>query len=367
MFMLRVCAIFSIFALYFYFRYLRYLPLKRTYPLLILALLLSFQLYLFELPDFEIPDGIQVVSRGLLALLCIGGFVQMGLDIVKVLLRLFGIRMGRIAPIIFLPLLGCVTFYGLYHALKVPSVEHITIEYEELPKELKGLKIAVMADPHVGTFFRQDRLDASIELLMAEKPDLIAIVGDAADAPYENITEDVLSFAKLNAPLGVYFVSGNHEYITGYRDWDRFFRSLDNLTVLENAHHNIQLGDVTLNIVGLTDPAGSRFGIDNGPSIKEALEGFDPSGKEYFRILLSHRPGIKENFKAQADLQLSGHTHGGAFYPVNFIIADSNAGYVKGLYEKDYGKIFVGSGLGLWDGLPLRLGTTSQIEILTLQ
>ncbi len=257
----------------------------------------------------------------------------------------------------------------MYQAMRVPPIKNLTIHFKNLPKEFEGLRIAHMSDSHMGKFFRQEWLNKSIDSVLAAKPDIIAITGDAVDAPLIEIINDVSPFARLKAPLGVYFVAGNHEYINDYDPWIKHFRSLDNLVVLENANKSLSIGNYIFNIIGLTDPAATRFN-SAPPDAKLALAGLNAEVAENeFRLLLSHQPGNKENIKIKPSLQLSGHTHGGILFFLKGIVAKANAGYVNGLYENKENtnqKIFVSNGMAIWDGFPMRLGVYSEIVLITL-
>ncbi len=369
MFGLVVGSFFCMFSLYFYLRCFRKIPILKSYLWLPLIIIVCYQGYLLDNRPF-VSDNVLIITRWIMGFLFVGGVFKLLLDIIALFLMIFKMRPARIInstpfTLVFFSLIAFIISYGMYHALKNPSLKQVSIYYEDLPKDLENFKIAMIADPHTGIFYRKERLEKAFEKIMAEKPDLIAIVGDAVDAPFAQTVEDTTPFAKLKAKYGVFFIPGNHEYITGYSQWISHFKKFDNIHVLENAHANIDFENTTLSIFGLLDEIATRFGFEP-PNADKALKNHNPKHED-FRLLLVHRPYHVENEKIQADLQLSGHTHGGAFFPVNYIIAKSNNGYVRGEYETKSGKVFVGTGMGLWDGLPLRIGTTSEIEIITLK
>ncbi len=368
MFWYYISFILSVLAFYFYFRFVKFLPIKRKWWIFAISITSCFQLLIFDrLFPYMFNDEIQLVFRWFLVVTLMGAFIALCYDIIKLILRLFKIQAPvKIYTLIFLPFILITSTFGVYQAVRSPPIKEVTLTFEDLPKELDGLKIAVMADPHIGLFFRKEWLDKAIDKILASQSDLIVIVGDAVDAPFAEIKEDVTPYNRLQAPLGVYAIAGNHEYITGYYNWLNYFSSLPNITLLENAHKNIDFENSTLNIVGLSDPASSRVGLPP-PSLELALKNYNPKHNDVFRLLLVHRPNHSESPKANASLQISGHTHGGAFFPINFIISNANGGFSSGEYQTDHGTVFVSNGMGLWDGVPLRLGFYSQIEIITLE
>ena len=135
------------------------------------------------------------------------------------------------------------------------------------------------------------------------------------------------------------------------------------VTMLENRHVVLTLGDGKLVIAGVTDQQGGRFGF-YATNTEEALRGA-PYGIPV--ILMAHRPETAaENAKAGAALQLSGHTHGGMMPVLDSIVARFNGGYVRGWYDVGPMKLYVSRGTSLWNGFPMRLFDPAEITLLVL-
>jgi len=146
------------------------------------------------------------------------------------------------------------------------------------------------------------------------KPDLIALTGDVADGFPPALRDDVAPLAGLEAPHGKYFVTGNHEYYWDAAGWVRELEGLG-FNALVNRHQVIRHGAGRIVLAGVTDlSSGGLPGHTSDPAA--AVAGAPASD---VRVLLAHQP--KSAFAARAagyDLQLSGHTHGGQYFPFNF-------------------------------------------------
>lgn len=101
--------------------------------------------------------------------------------------------------------------YSVYETIKVPNVRHVTLVYENLPRELKNYTIAQITDTHTGLIFTKAWQEAVVQKIMEQKPNLIVHTGDIGDARPQKIAESLEPLQKLSAPDGVYFVFGNHE------------------------------------------------------------------------------------------------------------------------------------------------------------
>ena len=106
---------------------------------------------------------------------------------------------------------------GLEEALTGPRVVDLTLPFRDLPPELNGLKIVQITDLHIGPMIRQGYVEQVVQHVMALQPDLIAVTGDLADGTTEVLAAQVQPLSQLKAPLGVYFVTGNHGNIIGER------------------------------------------------------------------------------------------------------------------------------------------------------
>lgn len=192
-------------------------------------------------------------------------------------------------------------------------------------------------------------------------PDLIAFTGDLVDGTVGRLSEDVTPLSRLAAPLGAYFVTGNHEYYSGARVWIEEVRRLG-LIVLENEHRIVGRGKGRLLVAGVNDFHAGRFYASHASSPAKALIG---AGRHHTRILLAHQPrSIFETALAGYHLQLSGHTHGGQYYPWQYLVS-LNQPYVSGLHKHRDTWIYISRGTGYW-GPPVRLGAPSEITDIRL-
>jgi predicted MPP superfamily phosphohydrolase len=191
--------------------------------------------------------------------------------------------------------------------------------------------------------------------------DVVALTGDLVDGSVQRLSGDVEPLAGIRARYGRFFVTGNHEYYSGAQSWIRKINHLG-YTVLNNEHHIIGHRGRKILLAGVPDPQAGRFDdaqrSDPGKAISEA----PPVD---LKILLAHQPqSIFAAAKVGFDLQISGHTHGGQFFPWNLAIHLFQP-YVAGLHLHEKTWIYVSRGTGYW-GPPVRLGSPSEITLLRL-
>ena len=218
-----------------------------------------------------------------------------------------------------------------------------------------GLKIVAVSDLHIGYTIGCEELARWVELINAENPDVVLIMGDVADKRARRLEEDGFAeeFHKIRSKYGVYASLGNHEYINDVDESLAFLRG-SGMTVLRDS---VALVDSLFYVVGRddrTNPKRAKLG--------KLTAGLDRSLPV---ILLDHQPyHLEEAEQDGIDLQLSGHTHSGQIWPVSWII--------DAMYEKAHGYLkkgdthyFVSSGLGIWGG-KFRIGTQSEYIVITL-
>lgn len=251
---------------------------------------------------------------------------------------------------------------GVWQAVRIPDVRRIDITLEKLPAELDGLKLVQLTDLHASRLFQATWIRAVVNRTNALNPDLIVITGDLVDGSTIHRAPDVAPLADLKARLGVFAVTGNHEYYSNYINWMKAFRRLG-LNILGNEHALIADRDRALVLAGVTDRVAANFGLPE-PDIGKALSGA-PSDLPV--ILMAHQPkGSPTYANAGVDLQLSGHTHGGQVLGIHWITRMANDGYVSGLYRVGDMQLYVSNGTGLWNGFPVRLGKPSEITEIVL-
>ena len=262
---------------------------------------------------------------------------------------------------LFLLLCGIsLSSFMLYSGLRQPVVRELPIVSSALPFEADNMRIVQLTDLHIDRINRGDKLQRIVEKVNSLAPDLIVITGDVVDGTVQQRGRDVAILQKLRARYGVYGVPGNHEYFSGYAEWMEFFHSI-NLQMLENSSLQLPNG---INLAGITDRAALRRNLPE-PDVKQALQGIDKSA---FTIFLAHRPAYTDiASKLGADLQLSGHTHGGMIYGLDKIVARFNDNFAVGLYQINDMFLYISCGTMIWNGFPFRLGTSSEITLITLK
>jgi len=254
------------------------------------------------------------------------------------------------------------TAYGLSEARRLPVVNEVVLPVRGLPDDCDGFRIAQISDIHVSETIKRDWVRMVVREVNRTSPDMVAFTGDLADGSALRLVAEAAPLADLRAPHGKFFVTGNHEYYSGVLAWTEVVQRLG-FTVLNNEHRIIQNGDGRILIGGVTDYRAGRFFKSHTSSPQAAIVDAPPTD---FKILLAHQPkNIFEASRAGFDLQISGHTHGGQFFPWNYAI-NLVYPFKAGLYHVNNTRMYVNRGTGYW-GPPVRLGAPSEITLLILK
>jgi len=362
----------------------RFRPLKRN--LLWGALFLLFAITLggvmlsraIETPSAPLA-WVAYVSLGLLStlfflvlvrdiiLLIVWGIARLSVPIVRrrsapaVVDRERRAHLMQVTSLGVLGLAGAVTSYGIFEARRRPGIVNITVPIARLPEAFNGFRIVQITDVHAGLTVGREWIERVVEEVQVLKPDLIAFTGDLADGSVVNLRDAVAPFGDLHAPHGRFFVTGNHEYYSGVQQWVEEVRRLG-YDVLLNEHRIIERGGAQLVLGGVTDFTGGRFLPSHRSDPAAAFRGASP---DLVRIFLAHQPKtLRQTDDVQFDLMLSGHTHGGQFFPWHLVTAMDQP-YLSGLHRPNGKWIYVSRGTGYW-GPPVRLGARSEITVVTL-
>ncbi len=231
--------------------------------------------------------------------------------------------------------------------------------HPRLPEGFDGLTVAQVSDVHAGQFMTPDRLEKVRALVCRLSPDMIVFTGDQLDRREVDADLFVQAFAGLTAPLGVYGILGNHDYVAG-RALALAALEAAGITPLVNHRVLIPRGSHGLLLAGVDDADAPRpFGPDFS-----VLQ----SGNGFFKLLLCHQPQLwPEAIRHGADLTLSGHTHGGQISPMGerFSVARLATRFVAGSYVSGSHLLYVSRGVGV-GAVPLRLGTWPEVDLVTL-
>lgn len=239
--------------------------------------------------------------------------------------------------------------YGSYR-FHTPVLVELNIESAK-PKHGKVLNVIAVSDLHLGVQINKSKLQQYVAAINQQKPDLILIAGDITDNSIRPLIEQNMSeeLSQLKATYGVFAVNGNHEFYSEHPNATQELLEKSGITVLRDS---AVLVDNSFYIVGRDDRTNAQR--KDLASLTALLD------TNKTMILLDHQPyALDEAMKNNIDLQISGHTHNGQFFPINFI--------VKRMYELAHGYLqkgnthyYVSSGLGIWGPL-YRIGTQSEI------
>ncbi len=237
-----------------------------------------------------------------------------------------------------------------------PIIRRVRIPIARLGSSMNGYKIVQLSDIHVSATIGKSLVDVLTARVNELAPDLVVVTGDLVDGSVGELGPLLASLRDLRARDGVYFVTGNHEYLSGVDEWVAFASTSLGFRVLRNEH--VAIGGVDgFDLVGVEDQAGDF-------DLARALRGRDPTRPA---ILLAHRPDdVMQAVHHEIDFQISGHTHGGQIAPVGLVLERLRQPYIYGLYAIDATLLYVTSGAGFW-GPPMRLATRAEIVLFELE
>lgn len=251
---------------------------------------------------------------------------------------------------------------GMLIALRGPRVRRLDVPIAGLHPGLEGLRIVQISDLHVGPTLGAAYVRRVVRMANDLAPDLIALTGDIVDGSVARLAPHVASLAGLLPAGRLFLVLGNHEYYSGADPWIVHFRSLG-LRVLLNEHATIEINGARVVVGGVLDPAARLSDPTLSPRPDLAVA---PEAGQAFRLLLAHNPKLAPLAeRAGFDLQLSGHTHAGQFFPWTLAVRLIHAPHVAGLSRRGRMWIYVSAGTGSW-GPPVRFGSDPELTLLRL-
>jgi uncharacterized protein len=270
--------------------------------------------------------------------------------------------------------------YGIISGAHDYRVRRLTVTLPNLPKSFDGIKIGQLSDIHSGSFFNKTAVKGGVEMMLKEKPDLVFFTGDLVNNEASEVKEYMDVFNKLRAPLGVYSVTGNHDY-GDYKSWvseevkQQNFKDLIEshrllgFKLLMNDHHMIEQRGDKLAILGIENWGAGRFAKYG--KIDQAHAGTDDAA---VKLLLSHDPShwdaqVRKDYK-DIDVAFAGHTHGFQFGVElgGFKWSPSQYAYKQwaGLYTENNQHLYVNRGFG-YLGYPGRIGMPPELTIIDLK
>lgn len=249
------------------------------------------------------------------------------------------------------------------HVWEVPYTLHTE-------KQTGTLRVVQFADSHVGTTFDGKGLEKYVEEMQQTNPDVVVITGDFVDddTSKQNMIDACHALSKLNPTYGVYFVFGNHD--KGY--YDPEYRGYDGDDLIKELEKNgvhvlqddVELIDDRFYLIGRQDRSEEQKGGSRA-SMQKLTENLDTSK---YSIVLDHQPHDYDNqAAAKVDLVLSGHTHGGQFFPINYVgewSGENDKTY--GLETRDVTNFIVTSGISDW-AIKFKTGCKSEYVVIDIE
>lgn len=264
-------------------------------------------------------------------------------------------RSPLILSAILITFIFAILIYGTWCAYS-PKVTKYTLSINKQAGTIKHLKVIMLSDIHLGEIVNNSRLTTMVNDINELKPDLVLLPGDIIDSSLAPFIKENMgaNFKRINSKYGVYACFGNHDGMrTPVNEVVKNFENAGIKVLRDTA----VLVDNSFYIIGRDDISLAQITKSKRKPLSELTETLDKSKPI---LLMDHQPrNLKETAQEGVDLEVSGHTHKGQFYPVNFItskIFEIDYGYLK----KDNSNIIVSSGYGTW-GPPIRLGSRSEI------
>jgi len=296
----------------------------------------------------------------LLALVFVGDVVRFAYHIARwvVSAQTWPMLDPRAMSITILAASAVLSLIGFAQA-RHPRTRHVTVPIENLPAALDGYRIVQWSDVHVSPTIQRCFVQKLVDRTNALDADAIAITGDFADGHVSDLAAHIEPLRGLRARDGAFYVTGNHEYYWRADEWCAALESYG-IAFLKNEHRIVERNGARLAFAGVTDPTG------RGTHRQDPERALAGAPSESVKILLSHRPQTATHAdRLGVDLQLSGHTHGGQFFPFNLFIKRFQP-VVSGLHRVGRTWLYVNRGTGYW-GPPSRLAVGGEITVITLR
>jgi len=246
--------------------------------------------------------------------------------------------------------------YGYLEAMNI-RVERFDIKSDKITK---NIRIVQISDVHIGLIVREGKIKKIIEKIKEVNPDILVSTGDLVDAQIDRMNHIAELLKEIKTPYGKFAITGNHEFYAGLNK-ALFFTEKAGFKVLRNA--GVTIEELNINIAGLDDTESARYGLKVNQDKISLLHFFKNKG---FIILLKHRPLIDKELIGYFDLQLSGHTHKGQFFPFSVLTKlyynNNDSGLIK--INKDI-YLYISRGTGTW-GPPVRIFAPPEITVIDL-
>ncbi|GLW29946.1 membrane protein [Actinoplanes regularis] len=249
-----------------------------------------------------------------------------------------------------------ITGYGIRTATSAPKIDRVRIPIAKLPRAMDGTRLAVVSDIHLGPLTGIGHTERITRVINSVDADLVCVVGDLVDGTVAELGRLAEPLRGIESRRGAYFVTGNHEYYSGFQPWIDEVAELG-MRPLRNERVEID----GLDLAGVNDLGGEQFG--DPADFRRALGDRDTSRPV---VLMAHQPlAARDAAPYGVDLQVSGHTHGGQMAPFNLLVKLQQP-VVSGLGRVDGVPVYVTNGAGFW-GPPVRVGAPPQVTVIELR
>lgn len=263
----------------------------------------------------------------------------------------------------FISIIAIVCISLIYGNLNARNaiIRNISINIDKKNEKYPELKIALVSDIHLGTMVYEKYLNRLTDSINAQNPDIVLFAGDIMDEELSPILRNDIGkpLRKLKPKLGIWAIAGNHEHIGNFSKAINYIKTLGINVLIDTS----VLIDNSFYLVGRNDKDSKRFGNGNRKTLRNITENLD---KSLPIILMDHQPAnLNEAIENEIDLQLSGHTHNGQFFPFNLItrkVFELSYGYL----QKGKTHFYVSSGFGTW-GPPVRIGSKPEIVFINIR
>lgn len=360
-------------AIFLPFNWLSYRQLVRLHPrrrILIRAAIVVGNLMWLFLPFLRVRNGFMRVIRAtfgppwfawlMFAILYSSVIVLALIAWLPFRRRLTFERFARGPSRLFLIILIAGSAAGCYQALVPLRVERVPVAIPGLPSTASNLKIAVVADLHVGLFTRPARLKQIFSQVNAIRPDLVVFLGDSVDDDPHFIPKLLRGLDPLDKSIPLVAVLGNHEF---YGDVRTFIARLQHTRLRLLVNEGIALRGIWF--AGLSD----RAALSEEPWLKPDADAALRGAGTMPRVVLAHQPSVFPDARSRGvPLTLAAHTHGGQLgvRPLRWSLAGLFLRYHMGYYRLGNSQLYVNTGTGHWL-VPFRLGMTPEITLVELE
>ncbi len=270
--------------------------------------------------------------------------------------RIFGVHANqRILALVMFGSALLAALYGIINAAWT-RVKRVTVKLPNLPDSWRGRVAALVSDTHLGHVRGLGFMRRIVGRIAGLRPDIVLIAGDMYDGTAAKVNELAAPWSKLSPPLGKYFVAGNHEE---FRDHTKYLDAVQSAGIRVLNNEKVEVDGLQLVGVHFRDSV-------NDEHFRSVLRHAEID-RDRASVLLTHAPDrVKITEEEGFSLQVSGHTHGGQFFPFSWITSRIYGRFVYGLQRLGNLLVYVSYGAGSW-GPPLRVGTTPEIVLIQFE